>query len=89
MVRFVANGRGGSQLIDDQTVFNPKKCNRLEVNYQLSVTVERCKTILQAAGELSTRDLVMISLRHSVYSKTPGNEMGDAQEDCYLDKRYD
>ncbi len=80
------NDRG--DLIDGYAVMNPERTIRMAVNYNEPVTMARCKHILGVARTLSGRNLVGIDLCHSVYSKTPGNELGDFPEQCFKDKKY-
>jgi hypothetical protein len=79
---------GPHGLCNGRAVINPEKTIRLGVDYSKPVTLERCRAILQTANEISGRNLGVIELRHSIYSKTPGNECGDFAETCYLDKTY-
>lgn len=88
VVGFVEDNRQGL-LIDGRTIYNPEKTIRLEIDYSKSITLQRCAEIMAAARKLSGRDLAMISIRHSIYSKSPDNECGDFPETCYLDKHYD
>lgn len=76
-------------LRDGQTVTNPENTIRLEIDHSRPITLDRCAHILSKARELSGRDLAMISIHRSIFSKTPGNECGDFPETCYLDKRWD
>lgn len=76
-------------LRDGQTVTNPENTIRLEIDHSGPITLDRCSRILKKARELSGRDLAMISIHRSIFSKTPGNECADFPETCYLDKRWD
>lgn len=62
---------------------------RLAVDHSRPITHKRCAAILLAARELAGRNIQRISIHHSVFSRTAGNECGDWAETCYLDKRYD
>jgi hypothetical protein len=85
VVGFVRTPHG---LRDGKTVTNPEKTIRLTVDHSKPITLERCARILDEACKLSGRNLAMISIYHSIYSKTAGNN-GDVAETCYLDKRWD
>jgi hypothetical protein len=76
-------------LRNGRTVMTPDKT--IKLNHSKPITLARCARILvlDEARKLSGRDLAMISIRRSIYSKTPGNECGDFAETCYLDKRWD
>lgn len=79
---------GPHGLCDGYVVCNPEKTVRLAVNYAEPVTLTRCAALFKKAVEFSGRNLGLIELHHSIYSKTPGNECGDFAETCYLDKTY-
>lgn len=87
VVGFVRATWGG--LVDGAAVYNPERTIRLEVDHSKPITLDRCAEIMSKARELSGRELVMISIRRSIYSKTPGNECGDFAETCYMDKKWD
>lgn len=87
VVGFVRAAWGG--LVDGAAVHNPDRTIRLAVDHSKPITLARCAEILSKARVLSGRDLVMISIRRSVYDVTPGNELGDHAETCYMDKRWD
>lgn len=84
VVGFV-DGRDGRTVIKN----HDGKPTRLSVDYSCPITLERCAKILNVARSMTGRLLTSITLHHSIYSNTPGNEFGDGPETCFLDMRYD
>lgn len=71
-----------------KAVMSPDETVKLIIDHSKPITLKRAKEIFKAACELSGRDLYKISIELSAYSKTPGNECGDAAEECLIDKKW-
>jgi hypothetical protein len=60
----------------------------LAVDYGRPITFTRALDVLAKARQFSQRDLGAIDMCHSVYTATPGNEMGEGREACLHDVTY-
>lgn len=81
-----AKGKFGE--ISGLAVTNPERTVGLVVDHSTPITLKRAKMIFDKARELSGRDLTSIQICLSVYTKTPGNEYGDHDEECLVDKKW-
>lgn len=79
-----ANGRTVMRENDDSSK------TRFIIDHSRPVTLDRCREILKKVRDfLKDESIIRISIHRSIFSKTPGNELGDFPEKLFMDKRWD